>query len=254
MKKWLILSAMFGCLACGFKEESRNNGSGTATKPNLGAIQKAQLSSVPREAVVLEAFYGLDWRHNGTSPKKLNGLTIGAWNYLSSDLNAYGVVKNWYGCGWASMWTRNGGSCGYKAMGYNSFYDYPKNYGLFGSYGRGGQCKFFANLVLYRSGIYQRRLPTYAEMKNSCRSIRYARPGDLVFTYNSCAGSHTGIVVAVLAGNPDQGTVTMVDMIDANYVTWGGVDEEIIGRHPLLDKGSLCSASNLAKYCVYNIY
>ncbi|MFN7953541.1 MAG: hypothetical protein U0610_17575 [bacterium] len=255
---WLmaITSAIGGC---GEEELAPYDGASTAdSAPDLAADAGGadRLSSDPRMAVVLEAFYALDPAHNGTSTKSLNGWAISDWNYLANDLNAYNVIKSWYG-GCSSMW---GGphsgdlkTCAvpYKQMGNFCYYHSPSNYGIYGSYGRGGQCKGFVNLLLYRSSVRQKVLPTYSAARADydgprkyTKDASKSRLGDILFRKD---GTHTAVVVKILAGTEGQ-SVTSLDVIDSNLVTWGGKDEEIIGRHIVDTSGRYGSYGTLGNY------
>lgn len=222
----------------------------------------------PRTAIKLEAFYALSRAHDGGSGvPKLNGMTVSDWNYLASDWNAYrrGVLH--LGC-CSSLWTSNGacnlGCYGgpFKRMGGNSFYDNVGNYGFFGGRGRGGQCLYFAELVLYRSGVRfqlpgvpERMLPSYTQVRNDFNGRRsftkpasQARPGDVLFTKTS--NGHVAVVVRVLEGREGH-SATGIDVVDSNYVTWGGADEEIIARHPIRRGGS--GTANLDNYVAVDV-
>ncbi len=184
----------------------------------------ARLAGDPRQAVIQEGYYALNPGHYGYSSKYINGCAVSDWNYLANDLNAYSLLKgsNWYGS---------------YASGWSLFYSNPSAYGFSGGYGRGGQCVYFANLLTYRSGVYQAIFPTYATCLNDyngarryTKPYRNIQPGDIIRTY--ATNGHTAIVVAVLAGTPGS-SVTSVDVIDANYI-----GNEIIGRHIISSSGS----------------
>jgi len=175
-------------------------------------IQKA-LSSDPRTAVVLECYYALRPYCSSAPYKSIFGNAVSEWNYLCSDLNAYRVLKGWYGTAYSSVWSL--------------FYiDPPWSYGCYNGIGRGGQCRYFANLILYRSGVYQRCLPAYTSA--GLMQIRFARPGDVIQRTSGCR--HTAVVVKVLEGIAGY-SVTRVDVIDSNFV--GGDGQEIIGMHQI---------------------
>lgn len=198
---------------------------------------QARLSSNNRRAVVLEAFYALRPSYDGGSDKTINGNGVSNWNYLNSDPSAYEVVKGWYG-GWSSEWI--------------NFYNDPASYGYgtfggdYGDVGRGGQCKYFADLILYRSGSDQGGFPLYSYMWSETETdMTEAKEGDVILTYDNGVGRHVAIVVEIKRdGN---GQVTGLDVIDSNFISDEGSTwhREVIGRH-------LFSISYLNQY--YRIY
>ncbi|MBI4993937.1 hypothetical protein HZC33_03245 [Candidatus Wolfebacteria bacterium] len=185
---------------------------------------EARLSSNNRRAVVLEAFYALRPSHDGSCDKTIAGNCVSNWNYLNNDWNAYNTVKSfsaYYPC-FSSDWAYNYEIC-YTGHSNASFYINIATYGYYGTYGRGGQCKYFANLILYRSGSDQSSLPTYSVMAQNAESdMSKTIPGDILF---STSVPHTAIVVEIKS--------TGLDVIDANYITDSGSDQEIIARHLL---------------------
>jgi len=112
----------------------------------------ARLHWDTRTAIQLEAFYALNTSHNGGSTEDINGYAVSDWNYIYSDSNAYVAEKNHYGD---------------DASEYYSYYHDLEDYGMDDDdHGRGGQCRHFADLILYRSGTYQSFLPTYQQVIN----------------------------------------------------------------------------------------
>jgi hypothetical protein len=110
-------------------------------------------------------------------------------------------------------------------------------YGRYGGIERGGQCKYFANYVLYNAGISGvDPMPSYAAMTG--KPSKYARAGDVLFK----SGYHTAIVVQVLKGSSSAGTVTSVLILDSNYI--GGKGNEEIALHQMFD-------TELAGYSVW---
>lgn len=223
-----------------------------ATVVIMVPASEARLSDNNRRAVVLEAFYALRPSHDGGCDKTINGNCVSNWNYLNNDPSAYGVVKGWYGC-YSSVWTTSGDGSGCANNNYPiSFYNNPASYGYgtfggsYGNIGRGGQCKYFANLILYRSGSDQGTFPTYSNMwANTETDMTKAKEGDVILTYNNGITNHVAIVVEIKKdGN---GQVTGLDVIDANFVSdiSGTMNREVIGRH-------LFSISYLNQY--YRIY
>lgn len=178
----------------------------------------ARLHWDTRTAIQLEAFYALNTSHNGSSTEDIGGYAVSDWNYIYSDSNAYVVEKARYGD---------------DASNYSSYYNDLEGYGMDGNdHGRGGQCRHFADLIMYRSGTYQSGLPSYQSVINDYNGSRnYTKlagqvyVGDLI--QSKTVNGHTAIVVAILAGTAGS-NVTSVDIIDANWL-----DTEVIGRHPI---------------------
>jgi hypothetical protein len=101
-------------------------------------------------------------------------------------------------------------------------------YGRYGGSLRGGQCKYFANLVLYRAGVSNvDPMPTYDGLQANSKSANYAKAGDVLFIPRY----HTAIVTKVLKGSSSVGTVTSIEVIDSNW--WGGAGNEMIGKHTI---------------------
>lgn len=192
-------------------------------QPTASTYVAGRLASDPRQAVILETYYALWTAINGTSPKSIGPWAAGGWNYLVNDMNAYNVLKGWYGS---------------YSSGWSLFYSNPGSYGFYGGYGRGGQCVFFANLITYRSGVYQKVFPSYATCladynsasRRYTKHYRNIQPGDIIRSF--ATNGHTAIVVKVLAGTPGS-SVTSVDVIDCNFI-----GNEIIGRHIISTTGS----------------
>lgn len=171
-----------------------------------------------RQSVVNEAYYAYSGVHGSSAPSPLT------WNYLVSDVGAYWHTRDY--------WTVR-----YPVDGYMTNANDPtmRKYFIDGNipaYGRykgslrGGQCKYFANLVLYRAGVSNvDPMPTYTNMQANSKSANYAKAGDVLFK----SGYHTAIVTKVLKGSSSAGTVTSVEVIDSNWV--GGAGNEMIGKH-----------------------
>lgn len=137
--------------------------------------------------VVSEAYYSLNRYRTGTSTKSWQGLAMSDWDYVASDPYADNRVAAYVG-------SANRGITGLGCYGFN----------------RGGYCKYFANLVLYRSSYGYPGghvvLPhgyTYA-----WRSIYQAQPGWVI--QRGGTSPHTAIVVANLGWG--------LDVIDANWI------------------------------------
>ena len=208
----------------------------------------ARLAQNARGAVVLEAYYALT-QSVGTSClyrfEKSDNCASG-WNYLASNSNVHLQLMRHYGCDNSTVWKKSGdsymdgtkqkfcfGSAVYSfvtdipAYGFNRHNTIGKNW-YDPSYGRGGQCKYFANLILYRSGTHSAMFPSYSSMEgnsfklDSDSNLEKVKEGDVIFQTNV----HTAIVVGIVRSN---GKVTSIDVIDSNFV--GGNGNEIIGKH-----------------------
>ncbi|HUC01926.1 MAG TPA: hypothetical protein VMA75_03400 [Candidatus Paceibacterota bacterium] len=199
-----------------------------------------------RQNVVHQAFYALSTSANGTSTQTINGNYVGNWNWLNSNYSSYNVVKNWYNYYQNGSWTcypsdfaAAGDVCpnltGHPVA---SFYSNPGGYGYSPiipevAYGRGGQCTYFANLVVYRSGVYTGSFPSLSNMWAAGNSnMQQVQIGDVILRYN-VAGyvNHIAIVVQVYTNG---GSVTSVDVVDSDYFPdyLSGVSyPEVITRH-----------------------
>ena len=194
-------------------------------------VAEARLANNDRRAVVLEAFYALDPSYSGSSNLFIGGNAVGDWNYLYTDSSAYSVVKGWYSCN-SSVWRISSDICSWSTKS-ASFYSNLMYYSLYGSYGRGGQCKYFANLILYRSASFQGIIPVYPSSlfnnPNIETNLQKAREGDVITT-PSQGVPHTAIVVELKKYS--NGTIYGLDVIDSNFVgNPNNTDPEIIGRH-----------------------
>lgn len=154
--------------------------------------------------VLSEAFYALDQSRSGTSTKTYYGQYMGDWPYpwQGDCCNALGRVT-------------------YLMYGSNT--SWRGSLGTWNGYQQGGQCKFFANLVLYRSSYGYPGghlfLPSgYSYASNNWRS---AQPGWIIQAPST--RPHTAIVVSNYGGS--------LDVIDSNWI--GGYGNFAIGRHAL---------------------
>jgi hypothetical protein len=205
--------------------------------------------------VVHQAYYALDpGANNGTSSKTIGGNYVGDWNWLTSD-SKYVDVRGWFGCN-SSDWALAGDGSGCPALGgWVSFYANPSWYGYTNSfspstnwYGRGGQCVYFVNLVLYRANAYFSGL-NIGTMNSQSIAISNVQPGDVVQRYGYESSpyyltNHVAIAVQVYKSGS---TVTSVDVVDSNWVNDGNANMEIIARHTL-------SSSDLTKFRVWRGY
>lgn len=164
-------------------------------------------------AIIREAKYALSRRMNGTSRniyKYGSGYYfVGDWNFVNSDANALRTVKS---------------TCNLPTGSYGIWWE--RNDGRWLKIGRGGYCKFFANLVQWRAtGGRKGCLPTNTSASGS---IDWVEPGDII--QKPQYYGHTAIVIKILARYSD-GRVKKVDVIDSNYI--GGDGKYIIARHPI---------------------
>ncbi len=161
------------------------------------------------DRIVSEAFYALNQSRTGGSNVSYHGCAMSDWNYVESDVAADQRVSWWLTC------VNRGGAGGTLTM-----YDWngqPK------VCHKGGYCRYFANLVLYRSsygwgGNLHLVLPR-AGTGYATRSVRDAQAGWVL--QGSGANLHTAIVVAVSSGG--------LSVVDANYI--GGNGKFLIARH-----------------------
>lgn len=169
----------------------------------------------------------------------------GAWAALRAAYSSWGITGWWINCRHDADWYNNYTPCVLQYGGDNVW-----QYGYQGNRSRGGQCKGFVNLVLYRSGVYHgsnwsfKTLPSDASaMMANQPWATYATisPGDVLRR----PGGHALIVVRKISNG-------QVVVVDSNWV--GGDGAEAIGTHVLGFSGS--GNSNLGNYrnltCVYN--
>jgi CHAP domain len=202
--------------------------------PSMGSAQTA------RQKVVNQLNYALSRSHNnGTSSQTVLFLGtydyVGDWNWLDSDYGSYYTAYRLFGCD-SSDWAISGDGSGCPAIeDYASFYSNPGYYGYSvvipetTSYGRGGQCAYFADLVLARANIGFSGGLNFGTMWNNGTSIQQVRVGDIIVRYNNPQIQHVAIVVAVYGS----GTTLNVDVIDSNFVNEGAANHEMIARHNL---------------------
>lgn len=203
------------------------------------------MAQTNRQKVVHQALYALDPLASGTSSQTINGNYVGDWNWLDSDYTSYYTVMNWYNYYQNGSWTcypsdfaASGDVCpNLTGHPVDSFYSNPSGYGYSPiipevPYGRGGQCTYFANLVVYRSGVDTKPFPSLANMwAQGNANMQDVQPGDVIIRYNTSRVNHVAVVVAVYASG---GSVTSVDVVDSDYFpdTESGVQyPEIITRH-----------------------
>jgi len=205
---------------------------------NIGKAQR--FSSNNRRAVVLEGFYALRTSHDGGCDKTISGNCVSSWNFLNSDTGAYSFLKSSYGCN-PSDWAVSGDLCYFVGAIAPSFYSNLGSYGYsvagggFGAVGRGGQCTFFANLILYRSQSHTAIFPTLSNMAlNTEANLQTAKEGDILQLYGDTSPGFTTNHIAIVVQIYRTGTIiTALDVIDANYLSdiSGVANREMIARH-----------------------
>lgn len=256
MKKGLKLGAVVAlgiiAAACsrlaedtvGVKVNPQDSTASQITKPSPSP---SRLHWDPRTAIKLECFFALNQGYWGGSNQSYAGYVTSDWSYLANDPNAYSVVKGWYppvnGVYFSSEWTRLPPNF-YTNMGVYSrskYNRYGNDQGFILSHG--GQCKYFANLILYRSGIYQQKIPRYGSNSAGYRHYSRIRVGDVIET--TWANGHTAIVVKINAG-VEGSSVTDVDIVDSNFI-----GDEVIGRHRIWTGGH--GLTNLYNYRAINL-
>ncbi len=171
----------------------------------------------------------------------------GAWSSLraSSQYSSWGITGWWINCRHDADWYNNYTPCSLQYGG-----DNVSQYGFQGGRSRGGQCKGFVNLVLYRSGVYHganwafKALPSdwSATMSNQpWATYASIAPGDVLRR----PGGHALIVVRKISSS-------QIIVVDSNWL--GGDGAEAIGSHTIGFSGS--GNNNLSNYrnltCIYN--
>ena len=176
-----------------------------------------------RQSVVNEAYYSYSGVYGSSSAGS------STWNYLLSNVGAYWHTRDY----WTGRYPVDGYMTNTPNLQMRNYFlsgNIPA-YGRYGGSLRGGQCKYFANLVLYRAGVSNvDPMPTYSRMYANRKAANYAKPGDVLFkvhfTNGKLVGDHTAIVTKVRVGSSSAGTVTSVEVIDSN-----AVGDERIGKH-----------------------
>ncbi|HEX4104491.1 MAG TPA: hypothetical protein VHZ04_03415 [Candidatus Paceibacterota bacterium] len=243
---------------------------------NIAAYRRYSASGNERRNVVLEAFYALHPQHDGGCDTYISGDCVGSWNYLNddatfpasasgqSDTSSYGTLKGDYDCN-SSVWViSTSDPCYYSPDDHTfpvNFYNFAADYGYApwggsnGPIGRGGQCTYFANLVLWRSGLKNFVFPYLSVMwDNTDSNLQDAVEGDILQYYDSSGHTtnHVAIVVQIYRTGD---TITALDTIDANYLTDNNTqpsDREIIGRHAFCVVSSGCPFNNVQM--IQNVY
>jgi hypothetical protein len=185
------------------------------------------------------------WNYSSSS-------AYGSGDYVGDDSSAWSTMRSRYGktTGYASCKDGGSATC-YMNYGSGTLSDYAyqattdatttKRY-------RGGQCKFFQNLVLYRSGIYTKTLPSDSTISASSATYPTATTSSIaVGDVLRKPSGHSVIVVAY-----DSGTKKAL-VVDSNWLSGDG--HEAIGAHTLSYSSGSTSTSYWSSYrdldCVY---
>ena len=152
-----------------------------------------------RQAVVNEAWYAMSGNPYACPTTYYKGYMVSNWNYMADDMSAQKVIVGRFGsaAGWTATRVANG----------------EKQYGYYQNMGRGGQCLFFVNLILYRSEADQRYHNRWSTLESSSAPIDNMKPGDIIFTlkkWGKAPYNHAAIVV-YKSGNT-------VGLIESNWV------------------------------------
>ena len=216
-----ISSILVGCggQVSGEKVTSENQGSLPSSDSIRPNPRPYMIGSDRRMAVVYESWFALRRSYlqtpNSTGPTDgltLKGRVASDWNYIGSDPNAFTQVRG--------VLSSNSSVCTYFGTG--------DDYGMKQSqngirYGRGGQCTYFANLILYRAlGGFQFSSNAsagsggrfvWADLSQSAYpKATEAQPGDLVFIKSGVWH------IAVCVRRPSS---TSMEVVESNYTGYG---------------------------------
>ncbi len=204
----MVLASVFaGCADHPRVTAPLHEASGDATIPPVMAPLVAYTGDWTNN-VLSETRYALSRSRSGTSSLTRNGLYMGDWNYVSGGTDPSALQK---------ITQKYSGPAGTGTYGFHV-------------YAQGGWCKFFVDLVLYRSsyglsGGYHLTLPsgyTYAQT-----DVRRAGPGWVI----QSALPHTAIIDAPY--RDASGAQIGWWVIDANWVGSGTTNMYWIAKHPL---------------------
>ena len=221
-------------------------------------------STDSRQAVVSEAFHALGITQDGACNQTVNyegyNDCVSNWNFLNDQAypgpQAMNHLVPLFGTD-ASIWAVSSDGTYYDVT-YDtgippSFYSDLADYGYStaggsnGSVGRGGQCVFFANNILYRSQAdtstlsFATMLNTSGTGRNPDPNLQDVKMGDVLFLYGGSGAfsvNHVAIVVQIYHVN---GEVAAVDVIDSNYVP---DDMPISAGREVIAKHSFCTVSD----------
>ena len=229
----------------------------TVGRPASEKAYSTTTSSTPsRLRVTWEASYAM----GGDFASGCNSVTS-CWKFSSSAAYATGDYASDDSTAWSTMRTAYGttGNVSCKDSGAASCYvtvnsstvaNYAYQPDTSGTWHyRGGQCKFFQNLVLYRSGIYRYTLPTDSTTAaSSSTSASYP----LATTANIAVGDALripsgGQIHSVIVVVYDSATQKVL-VVDSNYT--GGAGREAISAHEL----TFSSTPSTPSYSKWNTY
>lgn len=180
-----------------------------------------------REAMVREAWFALTHQPAPYGPFQQG--TLGNWNYLAYDIPSDREVARRFGfnvvnVGWTAMAVING--------------DTSKGY--FDGAGRGGQCLYFVNLLLYRSEADRRQYDPdrvrhyyWPDVNRQAADITTVKAGDVIFVPSSHAAvavQRSGDSVYIIESNYRQPEkisfryTTIQTLQNSGYKVYTGVD------------------------------
>lgn len=180
-----------------------------------------------REAMIKEAWFALTQQATPYGPFQQG--TLGYWNYLAYDVPSDRNV--------ASRFGNNPTFVGFTATGVING-DTSKGY--FDGAGRGGQCLYFVNLLLYRSEADRRQYDPdrvrhyyWPDINKQAADISTVRAGDVIFipsTHAALAVRRSGDSVSIIESNykkPEKISyryTTIQDLQSSGYKVYTGVD------------------------------
>jgi len=147
-----------------------------------------------RTAVVNEAWFAMTGQPYVCGGKYYKGYLVSDFNYMGSDTSAQKEMTKRFGdnAGWTTQKVADG---------------------YYQKIGRGGQCLFFVNLILFRSGADTRYHTNWSILEGSAAPIGNTKAGDVIFTlkkWGKASYNHAAIVV-YRNGNT-------VGLIESNWV------------------------------------
>jgi hypothetical protein len=223
----------------------------------FAVLSTNSFSTNPRRAVVLVAFYALRQSHDGGCDQTIpstNGNCVSNWNFLNDQnypgpqaisqlVPSFGINASDWAIPSDTYYDANSDT-GISPSFYSDLadYGYGTSGGNYGSVGRGGQCVFFANNILYRSQSDTSARLNFLDMSNNAdANLQNTVEGDVLFLYgdenSGFTTNHVAIVVELYPG-PDG--IEALDVIDSNYIPdiSGVSNREVIARH------SFCLVNN----------
>lgn len=237
-------------------------GCGQAAEDGIGFTRQALYDGAPtgdRGRLLWEATRAVvgsanadseDWSPAGTmyATSSYVSTDTGAWSSLRTAYTAYGITGYYVSCRADNDSSNNYTPCS-LTKGSDNVSEYECQNGSCTNNYHGGQCKAFANLVAYRSGVFQgadyawKSFPTYSWISSNCNNVTSGtiQAGDVLVYPNY----HVLIVARVFSS-------TSVMVIDSNWIG-GGDGYEKVGAHEMSFSGS--GINDLDNYkrlnCVY---